>query len=224
MSGRERTIKHVQQTAGFLALFVCAASNGQSVNVDFHDVDGTPTSDYGAAGLPGFWNSFTTTAGVDTPLLGLDGAPTGVTLRHNGAGYQRESSQTTVGNDSALLRDYLFSVGPAITLEFAGLANGTYEAYTYAYFHENYPFSTDVWINGDLDTLQVVTGTFANGFDLGMSHARHTFKVTDGALSIWLDNVADPLVNGVQLAIIPAPPTLPLVLLVGFSTMRRRRR
>ena len=141
------------RTAGFLALFVCAASNGQSVNVDFHDVDGTPTSDYGAAGLPGFWNSFTTTAGVDTPLLGLDGAPTGVTLRHNGAGYQRESSQTTVGNDSALLRDYLFSVGPAITLEFAGLANGIYESYTYAYFHETYPFSTDVWINADLDTL-----------------------------------------------------------------------
>jgi hypothetical protein len=64
-------------------------------------------SDYGAAGLPGFWNSLTTAAGVDTRLLGLNGAPTGVTLRHNGAGYQRENSQTTVGNDSALLRDYL---------------------------------------------------------------------------------------------------------------------
>ncbi len=57
-----------------------------------------------------------------------------------------------------------------------------------------------------------------------MSHARHTVKVTDGTLSIWLDNDADPLVNGVQLAIIPGPATLPLVLCLGFSTMRRRRR
>lgn len=206
-------------TAGAMSL----AALGQSVNIDFNDAAGTPADDYAAAGLAGFWNTVISDDGVVTPLLGLDGLPTGASVVHDGAGYQITDQQTTEGNDAALLRDYLFSFGPPMTLDFSGLEVGTYDIYTYTYFHDENSRPFEVWVNDDRETVQEIIGRFDQGFVAGRSHALHTVQVLDGTLAVTIGEGGDPLVNGLQLVFVPGPSGIATLLGAGFLVRRRRR-
>ena len=205
-------------------LGVAAGSSAQSINIDFGDLAGTPAADYGAAGPLGTWNTIVIDSGIPVQVLDLSGLPTNATLVHSGFGYQDSNSQTTTGDDSALLRDYLFDIDPDFTIEFFGLLPGEYAVYTYSYFTETFPFPSTVWVNDDLGTAQEVAGRFESGFAVGMSHALHIVDIVDGSLAVTVANPGDSLVNGVQLVRIPGPGALSVTIVAGVVVRRRRRR
>lgn len=122
--------------AAALGLFMAAPVAGQSLNIDFGEPGNGPSADYGAAGLPGVWNSFPGTHAVTVPnLLGLDGLPTAVSLRQIG-GFDTPlvNDPETSGNDALLMDDYLvtFSAGLESCIYLDNVQAGTYEVLIYA--------------------------------------------------------------------------------------------
>jgi len=100
----------------------------QRLNVDLGISEGTPGSDYGAAGAAGYWNE----AGVGVSALDdAAGVPSGVSL-------DVVAATTGVANpasddDGRLLEDHIagFQDGP-VSLVFSGLAPGRYRVFVYA--------------------------------------------------------------------------------------------
>lgn len=108
----------------------------QAINIDFGEPGAGPPPSYGAAGLPGVWNSLRGDHGVTTPnLLGLDGEPTTVSLRQIG-GFDTPTviDPDTTGDDALLMDDYLVTFSPTLEscIYLDGLAPGRYEVLIYA--------------------------------------------------------------------------------------------
>lgn len=210
----------------FLTVVMLASTSSvaaQSINIDFHNASGTPSSGYAAGGLAGVWNPLIVAQGLPQSLVGLNGEPVAATLTQVGAtGAVSTPFQTTVGDDSALLRDYIFSPGPMITIDIVGLLPGDYQVLTYALGRQDFPHSSDIWVNDDLSTMQTISGIWQGMVLAGSSHALHNVRVADGHLRIQLDNDDDPIVNGLQLVAVPGPGAACAALCV-LGVVRRRR-
>ena len=189
-----------------LALIAVLTSIGsaQSFNVDIGAAYGTPANTYGGAALqPGFWNSMTNDGPL--PLQDLNGGfPLGPTLTGSnssnyGFGFNNGS---TSGDDEKLMDD---GHDGALTLDFAGLWNGEYLVFTYAWAPDSAAFSTRVNVVNTVQPPQVVGGAWpSNGFTQGVTHSVHRARVTNGTLSIQCTAVGSyATINGVQ--IMPAP-------------------
>lgn len=98
---------------GFLAgaLAFPATAFAQAINVDFGTPGSTPSSAYGGAGLPGYWNTIPLTSpGQRVPLRGLDGSLNGADIRQIGAtGFLEVNDPATHGDDAALIDDMVIS-------------------------------------------------------------------------------------------------------------------
>lgn len=173
---------------------------GQPLNVDFGEPANGPSPTYGAAGLPGVWNSFRADHGTTVQnLLGLDGQPTAVSLRQiGGLDTPTVSDPETSGDDSLLMDDYLvtFDVNLESCLFFDGLEPGTYEVLVYA----RMPNQPDVLSYTSVDQEPGVPhfevgGPWPGGHQELITYSRHMAQVgPDGELNLHSGIVpgADP--------------------------------
>jgi hypothetical protein len=136
MSRTRTTLRAVGFGLGLASGVLAPAVLAQALNVDFGEPGAGPAPSYGAAGLPGVWNSLRGDHGTTTrALLGLDGQPTAVSLRQiGGLDTPTMVDPSTTGDDSELLDDYLvtFSASLETCVYFAGLEPGPYEVLIYA--------------------------------------------------------------------------------------------
>ena len=180
-----------------LALVLTAApASAQKVNVDVGGTaTGAPSSAYGAAaGQPGVWNVLAPlTTGSPMPLVGLDGAPTGLTLSFPSifnAGVAFDDP-ATLGDDGALVDDGVRTTG-TLFLTVSGLAHGSYTVTTYARSVDDASDVSRVIVPGSFDGPQLVGGAWPGGHAHGVSYARHAVEVGDltgGTLQIRIDSV-----------------------------------
>jgi hypothetical protein len=171
------------------------------------------------------WNALLGPEGVAESLVGLDGLSITATITQTGAaaidGFDHPMMD---GEVATLLEDRLLSFFPTINLDFAGLDNGLYQVITYAFSRS--PSDARVTINDDpLSAFDYVTG-WAGGLELGVTHAIHVADVVDGSLRISIDFPGgDPVVQGVQLVLVPGPGAAAWLFVSGYvSAVSKRRR
>ncbi|HEV8325681.1 MAG TPA: hypothetical protein VG389_28990 [Myxococcota bacterium] len=170
----------------FVGLFGGAAvARAQSLNVDFGLPADAPSDTYGAAGLPGVWNSIEGDPNAPSAyaLVGLDGAPTAVTLYQYGGTYLLSAADPSVsGDDAALLNDALITYDASLEscLFVNGLEPGTYEVTVYAWM----PAAPSVLsrVRHDLSATTVdVGGAWTGAHVEGITYARHLLDIpSDG--------------------------------------------
>jgi hypothetical protein len=136
MSALMSLLRVLAPAAGLAALSAAGPAAGQSINIDFGEPGAGPPAGYAAAGLPGVWNSLRGDHAVTVAnLVGLDGAPTAVSLRQIG-GFQTllADDPDTSGSDGLLMDDYLvtFSAGLESCIYLDNVRPGTYEVLIYA--------------------------------------------------------------------------------------------
>ncbi len=218
-------MRHARSIALAAALSAAGSATAQSTNIDFNNQRGVPTAGYAAAGLPGVWNALLGPEGVAESLVGLDGLSITATITQTGAaaidGFDHPMMD---GEVAALLEDRLLSFFPTINLDFEGLDNGLYQVFTYAFSRS--PRDARVTINDDPATaFDYITG-WTGALELGVNYAMHIADVVDGSLRISIDFPGDdPVVQGVQLVLVPGPGAAALLLVGGyFSAVGKRRR
>jgi PEP-CTERM motif len=204
------------------------SSMGQSVYIDFSDWEGSTTETYGAAAEPGVWNTYTTADDFPGSLLSTRGVGTDVTIAISGIGSGTRlfsaNKPDTFGDNTATIKDYMYSTGFDMTIMLAGLENSVYRVYTYSVFDSVYSASNDtyVWVQGDSNSLQEIDGEWTGALEAGITHSLHNVIVTEGNLQIDLLGVT-ATINALQIVQIPAPSTLGL-LAVGLAGVARQRR
>src|SRR6202008_4056147 len=87
----------------------------------------------------------------------------------------------TAGDDGKLMDD---AHDGALTLTFAGLLNGDYDVYTYAWAPDSGTFLTNVSVVGSPNPMQAIGGSWPGGFAQGVTHAKHRVSVTNGTLLV----------------------------------------
>ncbi|HEY3243870.1 MAG TPA: IPT/TIG domain-containing protein, partial [Phycisphaerae bacterium] len=176
-----------------VALALAAPVLGQSLNVDIGRTTGAgagaPSAAFGgAAEQPGVWNDITGTTTGPFTLVGLDGAPTGVTLtRSSGSGGSFGSNNPNTSGDYEKLLDDGQDVGGAGSSRiytFNGLAAGAYVVYTYAVAPDNDTYISNVTVSGSPGpNPQGVGGVIpVDAFTAGITHAAHYVVLTSGAI------------------------------------------
>lgn len=191
---------NAQSKAAVLAAMIATTANAQSLNIDVGDAAGVPSASYAAAGLPGVWNLAT----ID--LVGLDGEPIAATLNYELDFFEFIDDPGTTGDDELLLDDYIDHIYDVCVtaFHFDGLANGTYDVITYAWRPSCPDEKTEVSIGylcPQCFSQQTIGGTWPGELQEGVTHARHTAKVTDGTLDIcvYAPWGSSGSVNGLQL-------------------------
>ena len=207
---------------GMTAL-TAASAHAQSLNIDMNTTGLVPTPVYmAAAGQAGTWNSFG--GGVATPLLGLNGLASGVTISSVGTANYSSTTLGYTGDLANLLNDVLDSP-TSVTL--GNLAAGQYNIYTYA-TDPDVPATagTIVTINGISQTI-IGPAVVAGNLIQGTHYALHSVNHAGGNLTINLadapGNQAFWNLNGIQVVLVPGPGSLAFFGL-GMLGMRRRRR
>jgi hypothetical protein len=180
----------------------------QSINLDIGEPADAPSATYGAAGLPGVWNSVRcehTTANpgpqpFDYMLVDLAGNATGVGLHQFGGTELLSADDPTVsGDDATLLDDALVTHSIALKscLYFNGLENGSYEVLTYAWM-PNHPEVLNKVFFDFTPGFALVGGSWSGVHELGITYARHIIHVTNGFMGphAGLPDDGDPAIGG----------------------------
>lgn len=115
----------------FLELLAAVSASAQSFNVDLGNSAGTPSSQYAAAGLPGYWNNACSTGGPRLTLRRLDGSPSDVRMEGWQPGCDPDPSPPSSDAD-ALYGDYVPVTDFCGSWTFSGLESGAYEVITHA--------------------------------------------------------------------------------------------
>ena len=133
---------------GAALLFLSSQASSQNFNIDFADnvTLGTPSATYaGASGQAGFWNDCI----GDMPLADISGAATGVSIALVGVDTPYGFDELcTAGEDQMLMDDIMYTGGTTGYFLITGLADGSYEIYTYAMAPDSNAFLTDVTVLG----------------------------------------------------------------------------
>lgn len=205
----------------FQIISIAVASSvafSQSFNINFSNDGHVPSASYAAEGLAGWWNGYSEDSGTALALNGLAGQSTGVSLTVTNINEYQHINHTSGDFDLGILvNDRVLSHSAPVTLDFAGLANGNYEVWTYVIGAGG----EQITINGDFTTTETISGIWPGELILGQTHSLHMVEVTDGTLSITAAG-GDPFINGVQL-VIPAPSSLAILGVATMFTTRRRR-
>jgi len=176
------------------------------INTDISSYNAAPSANYAAAGdQAGVWNHFVGTS--PTPMLGLTGASTGVTLSANvSAGFAFGFNNPGTSGDDELLLDGGHD-GEA-TYTFAGLASGFYDVYTYAWGPDDASLRTNVSVPGSPDPLQTVGGAWTGGHQQGVTFAKHRTMVAGGSNVVIVCTVQNGFAteNGFQIVPVNSPP------------------
>jgi len=182
------------------ALLMSAPASSQSFNIDFGDnvTLGTPSATYGgASGQAGFWNDCI----GDMPLADIAGNATGVSISLVGVDTPYGFDELcTAGEDQMLMDDIMYTGGTSGYFQFTGLADGSYEVYTYAMAPDSNVFLTDVTIVGSTEGTLTVGGDFCLGFVHLATHAVHHVNVVGGNAQIDVAiNASYTSLNGMQI-------------------------
>lgn len=160
----------------------------QAFNIDFGSEGSKPAASYGAAGLPGVWNAVgELPASTRTPLVGLDGAPTGVELYQIGADLILvENDPATTGDHEALLDEMYLSFNDPIDGCFwiDHLDNGVYEVLTYALTPSDPGLLSRIRVDFSPEPPVLVGGAWTGAHAENISYARHTVTVTAGRIGL----------------------------------------
>ncbi|MBL8863751.1 MAG: hypothetical protein JNK02_17310 [Planctomycetes bacterium] len=171
-------------------LLLAAPAAAQSLNVDVgtNVAFPAPSSAYAAAGAAGVWNPVAAPAS-QAPLVGLDGLSTAVTLTSLGGFLNFDYDNPATSGEAGLLLDDVQDLGgptSMVTWSFAGLQDGEYTLFTYAWAPDNASFRTRVTVPGSPDAAVDVGGVWSGAHVEGVSHARHRASVSGGALVVQL--------------------------------------
>jgi hypothetical protein len=196
----------------------------ESINIDFWNARGTPSSAFGgAAGQPGTWASITST-GITSNLPGLDGSPTDVSLSLASPGALSMGTGGTSGALGALLDDNFFtSVGNSSgwTVTLSGIDPGTYDVYVYA--PANTSVSTGAYTINGVPMPSLPGADPLTSFVLGTNYdVLSGLSVSGGTITL---SSSDPWyvgLSGIQV-VIPEPGTA-LLLAAGLAVLAVRRR
>ncbi len=185
------------------ALSIASPVFSQSLNVDIGmnlgALAGVPSSSYAAAGQPGDWNAFLPTLSA-TPLSGLDGNPTGVTLRSDAtSAFNVFPGVITPGDDQRLMEDFHLTpnLNTPSTWTLEGLEDGDYILFTYASDPSLIGLQTEIRVTGSNDPPQFVGDGWPGAHGLGQTYARHTVTVSGGTLEFQAVPVGGALETGV---------------------------
>ena len=170
----------------------------QGFNVDFGSFNAAPSNTYTAgATQTGFWNNVTNSGQVS--LSDLSGAPSPVTLSTNAGNFFFGWDNLATFGDDELLLDA--GIDGAVQITIAGLGNGPYDVFTYAFAPDNrLSYFTDVSVVGSIHPTQTVGGTDWTGTHIqGVTYARHSVQVTNGTITVdCVINLGFATINGIQ--------------------------
>jgi hypothetical protein len=201
----------VPAVLALLAGSACA----QSINIDVnsHPASTVPDSDFGgAAGQAGVWNGVSSETTVPTPLLGLNGAPSGLTIVRGGQGSGATSYVPPDDYDYfKLMSDYMVATGSSVGPEFTiqNLSPGYYRIFVYAMFPGtdgiySHMFGTEYHRNfisislGGLlmGSAETSSNGYTGGYAPGITHARFSLMVNQPApLKVAVKSKASDQVN-----------------------------
>jgi hypothetical protein len=195
---------HPKFALSFPLLVLAAPGFSQAFNVDVVVGFGTPATSYGAgSGQAGTWNAVAAQPG-SVSLVDTGGNPTAVTLAGIDLFELAFNNAGTSGDDEKLMDDFLDGDSSYL---FAGLANGDYDVYTYAWAPDQAAFVSSVSVASSPDPAQTVGGAWPGSHVLGTTYAKHTVTVTDGTITIDVTaSVGFASTNGFQLVPVVAPP------------------
>ena len=183
-----------------LVAVVATPVAAQSVNVDFGIDFGTPDFDYAAAGTAGHWNGVADPDAL--PLVGLFGLPTPVTVDASNEVFGFDDPATN-GAEEQLLDDGLFGWGDIVTsIDFAGLADGSYELIVYAWAPTMPDDVTLIFFDDKPWDGTILGGPWPGGLVEGVTHATRVIEVSGGSASVaFVGGIfgASGFVNAIQL-------------------------
>jgi hypothetical protein len=193
--------------AGLVAVGVAGTNAlGQSVNIRFGAAPTTPSSSYGAAGLPGVWNSFPATGSyVYYPLVGLAGTPIAAQYYQSGSqSILSYNNPLTTGDDERLMDSmYLSNNTPSDGCFWvAGLIPGPYEVTIYAMTPNDPTLMTRTRVDNGSPGQVMVGGTWPGHHQQGVTYSRFTVTTTDGTIGFHDGLAGTPIqsgMNGAQL-------------------------
>lgn len=211
-------MRHTKALLASALLSACASA--QSMNIDVGAANPVPSSAYGGpAGSVGVWNQYT--GGVSAGLLDLAGNATGVSISGTGGFLSGFNDPLTLGDDEALLDDYL-AIPFIETYTVGGLSAGAYDIYVTTWTFG--PLSTGVDVNAQ--GMQVIGGVWTGGFVPGATHSLHSVTLAsaqDLVIDIFSINGALGAISGIQIVQIPAPAGAGAFALGALALARRRR-
>ncbi len=186
-------------------LAAAPAAFGQAFNIDFGPPGSAPSSAYGAAGIPGVWNSVALlAAGVRASLVDVTGAASPAQVYMLGCdGVFSSDDPLTQGDDGALMDDMLISLNDPVDacVWVENLPSGLYEVLTYAMTPN---LSTELHRVRVDDAPQPpiwIGGAWPGAHQLDVTYARHTVTITAGVIGLhsglWAANITSGI-NGVQ--------------------------
>lgn len=166
-----------------VVLVAASSASAESLNVAIGPTLAQPSSSYGAAGLPGFWNSLVAAHNTTTfNLKDLNGNVTDVNVWQFGGTELRSSNDPgTSGDDQTLLNHCLITYTPSLEtcLFFRQLDPADYEVTLYAWM----PNRPDVlsYTNCDEEAgnpHSFIGGSWSGHHQLGVTYSRHIATVT----------------------------------------------
>lgn len=231
------------------ACLLPAPALGQFFNIDIDCEDGSPpflgsgvpSSSFGAAsGQTGVWNLLNGLSTAPIPLVGLNGAATGATVTVSSTVFLSclsYNNPTNTGDYALLLNDAsqagTIVQGGSLTYTFNGIANGSYEVYTYASAPQGdlgQLTASSVFVPGSTSANpQFVSGPeTGNAFALGITHSIHDILVTNNTLIVDVSELPvgtyPAYVAGFQIQSVPEPGTATMLGLgIAIAAFLRRR-
>jgi hypothetical protein len=182
-------------------------ASAQSFNIDVGQnliLYPVPADTYGAgAGQIGRWNSCPSP--YTTNLVNLDGSASSVTTASNQSSSYSNFFSTLTGDDYNFMvdvQDLPFIGGPQWSWTFAGLQDGSYTIYTYAWAPENNGNTSLVTVPGSIDPPTVVGGTWTGSPHVqNVTYSVHHLDVVGGTFQVLVEgqNNHNGSVNGFQL-------------------------
>jgi len=180
-----------------------ASAHAQTLNVNFAPAGRTPSASYGAAGTAGTWSTVTGIAGPAYDLVGIDGAPSGVTMTQSPTTTLLATSDPSVsGDDATLLDNGLVTSGDETCLMFSGMQPGSYEVFIYAWLPNQAAVRSRTRQDEAPSTIDV-GGAWTGSHVEGVTYARYVVTVgSDGNLpahSGLVPGAPEAALNAVQI-------------------------
>jgi hypothetical protein len=178
----------------------------QSVNIEFGTAGTAPSSNYGAAGLAGFWNNYELLpAWQRFPVKDLSGASGAVEIYQYGISTMLfHDNPATNGDDEALLDDMAISYNNPVDacVWIDHLLPGRYEVLIYAMTPNNPALQSRCRVDNATTGPVMVGGQWTGAHIEGITYSKHTVIISDGLIGLHsglYGGVIQSGINGLQL-------------------------